>query len=424
MPMLRRFISVGLLPGVQRSDDLHENFFQVVFAVARAKCAKGALGEELAGMNDADDVAQFLHLAHHVGGENDGFAALAAFANEVDDRARGHDVQAKRGLVKNHNLGVVDEGAGDGGLLLHPGGELVTAAVAERVHVQASKDVIHAFLQSGFIETIQPAEVFDHLLRGEAGVESRGGGEEADIGAHLFRLFDDVVAADNGRAVCRLQNCRQHAQRGGFACAVRTQQAVYLTGLADEADVINGANFTALLVLERFDQTTSFDHGSNLTEFVRVQGRPRPLHTTQGMQKRLPKPIGVLKPGRKAMGASKLWLPFVTVGALFRIKLFRRYAEDVVALDAHPVEYLGRGRSARLVGHRSGRRFAVAHCWILAWRGRMTGGHIPKLALRHLIAQDGTGTEVCGEMANRPDRLYRRDRPPRQSARKPRKRIA
>jgi hypothetical protein len=64
------------------------------------------------------------------------------------------------------------------------------------------------------------------------------------------------------------------------------------------------------------------------------------------------------------MGASKLWLPFVTVGALFRIKLFRRYAEDVVALDAHPVEYLGRGRgrSARLVGHRSGRRFAVAHC--------------------------------------------------------------
>ena len=61
------------------------------------------------------------------------------------------------------------------------------------------------------------------------------------------------------------------------------------------------------------------------------------------------------------MGASKLWLPFVAVGALFGIKLFGRHTEDIVALDAHPVEYLGRGRSARFVGQRSGRRFAVAH---------------------------------------------------------------
>ncbi len=61
------------------------------------------------------------------------------------------------------------------------------------------------------------------------------------------------------------------------------------------------------------------------------------------------------------MGSKELWLSFVAVRALFRIKLFWGHAEDVVALNADPVEYLGRGRSARFVGLKSGRRFAVAH---------------------------------------------------------------
>jgi hypothetical protein len=98
------------------------------------------------------------------------------------------------------------------------------------------------------------------------------------------------------------------------------------------------------------------------------------------MQKRLPKTVGTTKVDGDAMAARELWLPFVAVRALFRIKLFWRHTEDIVALDAHPVEYLGRGRIARFVGHRSGRRLAVAHGWILTRRERMTGPDILNLA--------------------------------------------
>src|SRR5208337_17716 len=339
MPMLWRFMSVGPLPGVVRSDDLHEDFLQVVFTIARTQSGKGTLREELAGLNDADDVAQFIHLAHHVSGENHGFAPLAALADEVDDRAGRHDVQANRRLVKNHYLWVVNEGASDRGLLLHPGGEFIAAPVAKRIHVQASEDVIHALLQCGFIKSIQPAEVFDHLLGSEPRVERRGGGEETDVGAHLFGGFHNVVAAHNRCAGCGLQNGCQQTQRRGFACAVRAQQAVNLARLAHEADIINGANLAALLVLKGFDQTAGFDHDRILTVFVWLQGTPRPSDTSHGMQKRLPKTAETTKVHRNVMATSELWLPFVAVGALFRIKLFWRYAEDVIALNAHPVEY-------------------------------------------------------------------------------------
>src|SRR5208283_3970479 len=303
MPMLRKFMSGGLLPGVEGSDDLYEDFFQVVLAVAGTQFRQRALGEQLAGLNDADNVAELIHFAHHVGRENNRLSPLATLADELNDGASRHDVQAQRGLVKDHDLGVVNEGAGDGGLLLHSGGELVAAAIAKRVHVQPREDFVDPLLQCGFIEPIQPPKVLDHLLGGKARVESRGGGEEADIGAHLFGGFNDVVAADNGRAVRGLQDGGEHAQRGGFAGAVRPQQTVDLARLADEADVVNGANFAAFFVLKSLNQTTGFNHGNNLTEFLRVQGIPRSQDSTQRGKKDNQRPAG---PPRKFV---RPWVP-------------------------------------------------------------------------------------------------------------------
>src|SRR5208283_2380861 len=175
-PMFWYDISAGLLPGVEGSNDLDEDFLQVLFVVAGAEFREGALGEELAGLNDADDVAQFLGLAHHMGGKDYGFPPLPAFADEVNDRARGHDVEQCGWLVEDHHLRIMNQRAGDGGLLLHAGGELVTSAIAKRVHVQAVEDFVHALLQCAFIETIQPPEVVHELLCSKAREESGGSG--------------------------------------------------------------------------------------------------------------------------------------------------------------------------------------------------------------------------------------------------------
>src|SRR3972149_1287631 len=157
---------------------LHENVFQVLHRVAGAQLRERAFGQELAVVDDADGVAELFGFAHHVGGEDDGLAAGAAVADEADDGAGGHDVEA------------------DGGLVGTP-----------------------------------------------------------------FRRVVDVEAGDPGGAVGGLEDGGEQAQRGGLAGAVRAQEAVDLRGLAAEADVVDGADFPALLVAENLGQVLRFNHG-------------------------------------------------------------------------------------------------------------------------------------------------------------------
>src|SRR5437667_231315 len=99
--------------------------------------------------------------------------------------------------------------------------------------------------------------------------------------AYFLRLLDNVAAADQGSAVGGLKDGGKHSKRGGFAGAVGAQETINPAGLADKADVIDGADFTALLVLEALGQTASFNHQRTPSwEFVR-QGTERSDSTTQ-----------------------------------------------------------------------------------------------------------------------------------------------
>src|SRR5260370_29462193 len=138
MPMLRRDMSAGLLGNVVGRDDFDEDFRGVVLGVFIAELREGAFGEEFAALDDADDVAELFDVAHDVGGEDYGFAAVAAFADESGDGASGHDVEAVGGLVEDHHRGIMNEGASDGSFLLHAGGELITAAGTETAHFPTS----------------------------------------------------------------------------------------------------------------------------------------------------------------------------------------------------------------------------------------------------------------------------------------------
>jgi hypothetical protein len=73
-------------------------------------------------------------------------------------------------------------------------------------------------------------------------------------------MIDNVVAAEHGSALRRLKNGGQHAQRGGFAGAVGAQQAVNFSRLTNETDMIHSPDYAALLVLEAFAKSASFNH--------------------------------------------------------------------------------------------------------------------------------------------------------------------
>src|SRR5438477_571981 len=110
--------------------------------------------------------------------------------------------------------------------------------------------------------------------------EKFAGLNDANGVAELFHFAHDVRGEDDGFAVVaafvdesgdgsggrdieaigRLENGGEHAESSGFARAVSAQEAVNLAGLASKADVIDGADFAAFLVLEALGQATSFDH--------------------------------------------------------------------------------------------------------------------------------------------------------------------
>src|SRR5216683_367391 len=246
MPMALRFTALDLDLGLEGIDDFDEDFLEVLLGIFFAQLGEGAFGQKFAVVNDADDVAELFDFAHDVRGEDDGFTAVAALADEGGDGASGHDVE--------------DQGASDGSLLLHAGGKLVAAAVAEGVHIEAIENDVEALFERGFVETVEAAEIFDEFLGGEAGVERGGGGKKADVGAHFFGMLDDVVAADEGGAVGGFQDGGEHAQGGGFAGAVGAEQAVDAAGLAAETDVIDGTDLAALFVVKAFGQATSLNH--------------------------------------------------------------------------------------------------------------------------------------------------------------------
>ena len=144
-------MTVGLLGGEEGRDDFDEDFLEVLLGIFIAEFGECTFDKELARLDDTDGVAELLDFGHDMRGENDGFAPVAAFTDKLDDRARGHNVEATGRLVEDHDGRVVDEGACDGSLLLHAGGELVAAAVAEAVHIQTVEDAVDALFQRGFV---------------------------------------------------------------------------------------------------------------------------------------------------------------------------------------------------------------------------------------------------------------------------------
>src|SRR6266478_4396518 len=72
------------------------------------------------------------------------------------------------------------------------------------------------------------------------------------LSTRFFGVLDDVVAADDGGAVGGLENGGEHAESSGFAGAIGSEETVNLAGLASKADIVDGTDFTALLVLEAF----------------------------------------------------------------------------------------------------------------------------------------------------------------------------
>ena len=92
---------------------------------------------------------------------------------------------------------------------------------------------------------------------GQVFVEGEFLGHVADLALDLFRLLADVVAEAGAGAAIGCQQTAEHADGGGLAAAVRTEEAVDLAAIDREVEVGDD-----LAALEALGQAPDFNDGN------------------------------------------------------------------------------------------------------------------------------------------------------------------
>jgi len=162
---------------------------------------------------------------------------------------------------------LVDEGSDDVDALFHAGGERADSGVCPFVHADVGEEFVDAFLELGFGDVVESAEEGEVFSGGEVVVHDHFFADEADVGADLAVLGDDVEAGDGGGAVGGSGEGAEHADDGGFACAVGSEEAEDFAGHDLEADVVDGGE-----VAEHFLEVGDGDGGLAGLMVMRVVG--------------------------------------------------------------------------------------------------------------------------------------------------------
>ena len=173
-------------------------------------------------------VAQPVRLVEVVRREDDRPAGPPQRLDRLADDVGRLRVERRRRLVEEDDRRVVEQGPGDGQLLLHALAERagdVVAPVPQREQPQVPLDPLGA--RRG-VQPVQPPEEVEVGRRRQLVVEARRLGQDADPGADLLGVLDDVEAVDRGAALARLDERGQQPDRRRLARAVRPEQAEHL----------------------------------------------------------------------------------------------------------------------------------------------------------------------------------------------------
>src|SRR5688500_13070740 len=112
---------------------------------------------------------------------------------------------------------------------------------------------------------MQLGEIGQKLARAESLIQTGIGGEEANIMLGCLRIPPYIGAVDDDSAGGRLHQAGKNAKRGRFAGSIRTQQAVYLTGINMKADAVESAFLRSADRGESFDESLDLNHAHAIT---------------------------------------------------------------------------------------------------------------------------------------------------------------
>jgi hypothetical protein len=158
-------------------------------AVGRAELLDGAARHQPSADEDADAVADGLHLAEQMGGEQHRHPALGGDTpDQLQHLRHALRVDADGRLVQNQHVGVLDQGVGDAEALEHAarvGRHRIVGPLGEADLVQQRVDAALGVLRG---DAVEPGGVVQILPAGEVGVEPDRVGQVADLPFDRDRL--------------------------------------------------------------------------------------------------------------------------------------------------------------------------------------------------------------------------------------------
>ena len=187
----------------------------------------GARGpQQPAAVEDDDVVAHPLELAEQVGGDDHGDAEVVADPlHQPEHLVPRGGVEAVGGLVEQHQLGVVGEGLGELGLLLHARGVAAHRAVALLGEADVAQHLGGPLPRRHPGQAGHHREVHDEVAGADVGRQAVVLGQVADQGPDRAALGADVVAEHLGLASGGGDEAEQDLEERGLAGAVGADQA-------------------------------------------------------------------------------------------------------------------------------------------------------------------------------------------------------
>ena len=230
-------VGLGNLVALQEIGAAFKLHDDVVALVTAFDLAHAAAEHGLAMVDEADGVAQLLHLIHAVRGEKNGFAARLEFEQRILQQRGVHGIEAAEGLVHHHQIGIVEQRGNELDLLLHTLGELL------RLHCESVGD-LHARSPinrppAGIFlgHAVQLAEEDELVQHFHFLVKAALLGQIADAieASAVEGLFEKINAPRIGQ-----RDAHHHADGAGFSGSIGAQQAKHLAGIDGKAEVAHG----------------------------------------------------------------------------------------------------------------------------------------------------------------------------------------
>ena len=222
-----------------------------------AEPVDGALGDEPAGADDDDAVAQALDEVELVGGEEGGHTGSGALAQHGAHDVDRHRVQAGEGLVEDEQVGAADEGGGELDALLVAQGEPLDLVVAAPGDAEALGPLPTGPAGGGGVDAVEPGEVGQLLADPHPGVQAALLGHVADAAADPGV---DRCAVPGHRARVGGERAHDDAHGGGLAGAVGPHEADQLVVVQGEGQGVEG-----LKAPEALGQASDHQHESSGT---------------------------------------------------------------------------------------------------------------------------------------------------------------